>query len=79
VPENLGKLLRENVNPRSTLLTDGLSFYKKPGEKFARHEAVDHSLGEYVRGDAHINTAEVSSAKLKSPHGASESPRHVTR
>lgn len=62
---NLGKLLHENVNPRSTLMTDGLSFYRKPGQGFTRHEAVDHSLGEYVRGDAHINTAEGYFSQLK--------------
>jgi transposase-like protein len=63
--ENLGALLKENVNPRSTLMTDGLSFYQKPGKMFARHEAVDHSLGEYVRDDAHINTAEGYFSQLK--------------
>jgi transposase-like protein len=62
---NLGKLLKENVNPRATLMTDGLRFYRKPGTGSARHEAVDHSLGEYVRDDAHINTAEGYFSQLK--------------
>ena len=62
---NLDKLLKENVNPRATLMTDGLRFYRKPGKGFARHEAVDHSLGEYVRGAAHINTAEGFFSQLK--------------
>lgn len=62
---NLGKLLAENVNPRATLMTDSLRFYRKPGKAFARHESVDHSLGEYVRGDAHINSAEGYFSQLK--------------
>ncbi len=28
------------------------------GKEFARHEMVDHGKDEYVRGDAHSNTAE---------------------
>jgi ISXO2-like transposase domain len=28
------------------------------GSEFAKHSSVNHSIGEYVRGDAHINTAE---------------------
>ncbi len=28
------------------------------GKRFARHESVNHSAGEYVRGDAHSNTVE---------------------
>ena len=63
--ENLGALLKASVNPRSTLMTDGLSLYKKPGTMFTRHAVVDHSLGEYVRDDAHINTAEGFFSQLK--------------
>lgn len=28
------------------------------GKEFERHEMVDHSASEYVRGDAHSNTVE---------------------
>ena len=28
------------------------------GSEFARHQSVNHSIGEYVRGDAHTNTIE---------------------
>lgn len=62
---NIGKLLREHVNPRSTLMTDSLRFYRKPGRRFARHEVVDHSLGEYVRGAAYTNTVEGFFSQLK--------------
>jgi hypothetical protein len=39
------------------LRTDAFPSYKKVGTEYASHEAVDQSE-EYVRGDAHTNTAE---------------------
>ena len=35
------------------------------GKEFARHEMVDHSAHEYVRGDAYSNTVESFFALLK--------------
>jgi hypothetical protein len=32
--------------------------YWEVGEQFASHRTVVHSIGEYVRGDAHTNTIE---------------------
>lgn len=32
--------------------------YRKPSEKFAAHERVNHSAGEYARGDVTTNTVE---------------------
>ena len=63
---NLGKLLQRERQP-ALHADDGrpAASTSKPGKKFARHEAVDHSLGEYVRGDAHINTAEGYFSQLK--------------
>ncbi len=37
-------------------MTDGAQHYKFP--PLAKHESVDHSKGEYVRGDVHTNTLE---------------------
>ena len=42
----------------STLNTDEAQHYKKPGKNFAKHEAVNHSSGEYARGDTTTNTVE---------------------
>lgn len=39
-------------------MTDGEGQYRILGPLFARHEAVNHSFGEYVRGDPHTNTIE---------------------
>jgi transposase-like protein len=38
--------------------TDESGVYWKIGEDFATHRTVNHSIGEYVRGDAYTNTVE---------------------
>jgi transposase-like protein len=43
---------------KSHLRTDESNLYKRIGTQFASHEAVNHSVKEYVRGDAYTNTAE---------------------
>ena len=57
-----GKTLRpiivKNVDRKSTLMTDEAGQYRPIGKEFARHEAVNHGIEEYVRGDAHSNTVE---------------------
>lgn len=53
------KILREQINSDSAIMTDEAPFYKKPvGEFFAGHGSVNHSIHEYVRGSAHTNTIE---------------------
>ena len=51
-------VLVTSAHRASHLMTDGASVYTGVGAEFAAHSAVDHSAGEYVRGDAHSNTAE---------------------
>lgn len=57
-----GKTLRQvldtHLDPSANLMTDDLPAYRKPGKRFASHETVNHSAGEYVRGNAHTNTVE---------------------
>ena len=55
---NLRKVLTENVEPEARLMTDGRGAYRSIGRQFPSHEKVDHSLGEYVRGDVTTNTVE---------------------
>jgi|SRR3984893_824116 len=54
----LNSLLRRQVSKKSYLMTDDSNIYPNIGKKFTRHFAVNHSIEEYVRGDAHVNTAE---------------------
>ena len=39
-------------------MTDDARIYRKIAKRFASHDAVNHSAGEYARGDAHTNTVE---------------------
>ena len=52
------KVIFENVVLDSRLHTDEAHHYRKPGEEFAAHERVNHSAGEYARGDVTTNTVE---------------------
>ena len=45
----------ENVNPGTTVFTDDAIAYKGIDRP---HEAINHSAGEYVRGQAHTNEIE---------------------
>ena len=52
------KILGAHVILDSTLNTDEAQWYKEPGKKFAKHEAVNHGSGEYARGETTTNTVE---------------------
>lgn len=81
--KNLRRVMRESVDPSSTVMTDDFTAYRTfAGGDFARHETVNHSKGEYVRGDAHTNTAESFFALFKrGVHGTFHhiSKRHMHR
>jgi transposase-like protein len=55
---DLAPIIRANVSRESSLMTDEAVWYGEIGREFARHETVKHRDDEYVRGDAHTNTAE---------------------
>jgi transposase-like protein len=64
--KTLGKAINENVDRRSTLMTDRFGSYAEAGSKFfGGHHTVDHGKGEYVRGDASTNEVESYFALLK--------------
>ena len=70
VPDVDGSTLRavldENVDPAKTHLhTDKARAYQRMAKDFADHSAVDHSDGEYVRGDVSTNQAEAFFSQLK--------------
>ena len=58
--------IRENVDYNSRIYTDEFPAYWGIGHEFRYgHIRVDHSKGEYARGEAHSNTAESYFALLK--------------
>ncbi len=63
--KTLRPVLTAHASRKSSLMTDTAGGYMDIGKEFARHEMVDHGAGEYVRGDAHSNTAEGYFAILK--------------
>jgi transposase-like protein len=63
--KTVAPILREQVSKKARLMTDEAKVYKKVGAEFASHDSVNHSLGEYARGDATTNTVESSFAIFK--------------
>ena len=64
--ENIREALLDNVEPSSRLYTDDHYCYRRVGERFpGGHEAVNHTLKEYVRGDVHTNTVEGFFSRVK--------------
>ncbi len=60
-----GEFLAETINPDGTrLMTDKTNRLDKVAVGFNRH-SVDHSRGEYVRGDVHANTIEAFWSHIK--------------
>ena len=57
--ETLHAFLREHVAPDAeAIFTDEWPAYQGIGDADTRHEAVNHSLEEWVRDDVHTNSAE---------------------
>lgn len=56
--KSVKKVLDENAERDSHLMTDDARHYRKMGREFAKHSSVNHTAKEYVRGDAHTNTIE---------------------
>ena len=55
----LKPILQQQLNTKEThLMTDGEGNYRILAPMFKSHESVNHSGGEYVRGDVHTNTVE---------------------
>lgn len=54
----LGQIMRKNISQEACLMTDEAGHYPRQGLEYADHQVVNHSAEEYVRGEAHTNTAE---------------------
>ncbi|MCY4128048.1 MAG: IS1595 family transposase [Gammaproteobacteria bacterium] len=75
----LQKFVSGHTEPGATIYTDEASTYK--GFPY-HHEAVKHSVGEYVRGEAHVNGIESFWSLLKRAHKGTFhkiSPKHLER
>jgi len=55
---HLVPILRANIAKETAVMTDDAGQYAHLGKEFASHEYVNHSAGEYGRGDVHTNTIE---------------------
>jgi hypothetical protein len=58
-------ICKANIAKEARLITDGARLYRYIGKFFASHESVDHSRGEYARGDVFTNTVEGSFSIFK--------------
>jgi transposase-like protein len=79
--KTLRPILKSRVDAKSSLMTDDAGHYRHMSADFARHEVVNHGQEEYVRGDAHTNTAENFFSILKRGltgvyHGVSQQHLH---
>jgi transposase-like protein len=54
----LRPIINEMINADSMLMKDEAIQYRAIGKDFRHHFAVEHGIGEYVRGGAHTNTIE---------------------
>jgi transposase-like protein len=63
--KTLRPIIVKHVSRKSRMMTDESAVYPSIGDEFAGHESVNHSAGEYVRGDAYTNSVESNFALLK--------------
>jgi transposase-like protein len=55
---HLVPIIRANIAKETAVMTDEAGQYAHLSKEFASHEFVNHSAGEYGRGDVHTNTLE---------------------
>jgi transposase-like protein len=56
--KTITEIVSREASTESHLMTDQGPYYRHVGKEFASHEAVQHNIGEYVRGNVHSNTIE---------------------
>lgn len=75
--KTLKPILVAQVDRGTFLMTDESAQGKMMGREWPKHESVNHSIGEYVRGEAHTNTIESYFAILK--RGITGTYHHVSQ
>ena len=76
--ETIIQFIMEHTNPDAKIYTDDALIY----HVLPNHESVKHSVGEYVRGQAHTNGVESFWSMLKRAHVGTFhklSPKHLDR
>ncbi len=63
--KNLRPIVEAQIRGATYVMTDEGGAAKKVSSEFARHGSVNHSAGEYVRGNVHTNTIEGYFSVLK--------------
>lgn len=62
---SIAPILDDHVSRDAHLMTDSAGTYRELGWNFAHHSAVNHSVGEYARGDVTTNRIEGSFSVFK--------------
>ena len=75
--ETLKPILEDHIYPKAQVITDAAGQYRGLDKHFAEHNTVDHSSGEYVRGDIYTNTLESYFGVMK--RGLSGIYQHVSK
>lgn len=57
--------VRDNVDKRAVIVTDGHGGYEGLDIEYLKHEVINHLQGEYKRGEWHTNTVEGFWSQLK--------------
>ena len=70
-------ILKTQIDESSRLMTDEAKVYTRIKKNFAGHDTVNHSIGEYVSGDALANTVENYFSILK--RGITGTYHHVSQ
>lgn len=73
--DNLKQILKSNLSPDATMMTDEFPVYGRMGHK--AHHTVNHKSREYVRGAVHTNTVEGFFSILK--RGINGVYQHVSK
>ena len=79
--ETLQGFVREHTEPGAMVFTGEAAAYKGLARDY-RHEAVNHTVSQYVRGQAHTNCMESFWSMLKRAHDGTFhkiSPKHLQR
>jgi transposase-like protein len=56
--ETLRPIIQAQIDGATVVYTDEGATSRSLGRLFEKHDSINHSIGEYVRGDVHTNTIE---------------------